>query len=171
MFANEKVRGVLWQGLLLAAVIAGGWYLFNNTQENLARSNIQVGFDFLGKEAGFEIAESLIDYDATRTYARAFLVGIGNTLYVALIGIVLATILGTIVGIARLSPNWLVRKLASAYVEVMRNVPLLLQLLVWYTFFTELLPGVRPSASAASVCPLSTARMPPRTTSAMNAAV
>ena len=143
MFRSEKVRGILWQVLLLVAVAAGGWYLFSNTQANLARSNIQVGFDFLTKEAGFEIAESLIDYDATDTYGRAFLVGVGNTLYVALIGIVLATILGTFVGIARLSENWLIRKLASAYVEVMRNVPLLLQLFVWYVFFTELLPGVR----------------------------
>ena len=151
MFANQKVRGFVWQALLLAAVVMGGWYLFNNTQQNLARSNIQVGFDFLGREAGFEIAESLIPYDATRTYARAFLVGIGNTLYVALIGIVLATILGTIVGISRLSRNWLVRKLASAYVEVMRNVPLLLQLLVWYTFFTELLPGVRQAINVGGL--------------------
>src|SRR5690606_11512760 len=155
MFASEKVRGILWQVLLLAAVVAGGWYVFNNTQENLARSNIQVGFGFLGREAGFEIAESLVEYDATHTYARAFLVGIGNTLYVALVGIILATILGTIVGIARLSRNWLVRKLASAYVEVMRNVPLLLQLLVWYTFFTELLPGVRQAINIGGVVFLS----------------
>ena len=129
MFGSEKVRGIVWQVLLLVVVVASGWYLFSNTQANLARSNIQVGFDFLHKEAGFEIAESLIPYDATRTYGRAFLVGIGNTLYVSVIGIVLATLLGTIVGIARLSQNWLVRKLASAYVEVMRNIPLLLQLL------------------------------------------
>lgn len=155
MFGSEKVRGIIWQVLLLAAVVAGGWYLFNNTQANLARSNIQVGFDFLGKEAGFEIAESLIQFDATRTYARAFLVGIGNTLYVALIGIILATILGTIVGIARLSRNWLVRKLASTYVEVMRNVPLLLQLLVWYAFFTELLPGVRQAINLGGLVFLS----------------
>ena len=155
MFASEKVRGILWQVLLLVAVVAGGWYLFNNTQENLARSNIQVGFGFLGREAGFEIAESLVEYDATHTYARAFLVGIGNTLYVALIGIILATILGTIVGIARLSRNWLVRKLASAYVEVMRNVPLLLQLLVWYAFFTEILPGVRQAINIGGLVFLS----------------
>ncbi len=155
MFGSEKVRGVVWQVLLLAAVVAGGWYLFNNTQQNLARSNIQVGFDFLGREAGFEIAESLIQYDATRTYARAFLVGIGNTLYVALVGIILATILGTIVGIARLSRNWLVRKLASAYVEVMRNVPLLLQLFAWYVFLTELLPPVRQAIDVGGVVFLS----------------
>jgi general L-amino acid transport system permease protein len=155
MFGSEKVRGIVWQVLLLVAVVVGGWYLFSNTQENLARSNIQVGFDFLSKEAGFEIAESLIPYDATQTYARAFLVGIGNTLYIALIGIILSTILGTVVGIARLSENWLVRKLASSYVEVMRNVPLLLQLLVWYAFFTELLPGVRQAINIGGLVFLS----------------
>ena len=155
MFRSEKVRGIIWQILLLAAVAVGGWYLFSNTQTNLARSNIQVGFDFLNKEAGFEIAESMIGYDATNTYGRAFLVGIGNTLYVALIGIVLATILGTFVGISRLSRNWLVRKLASAYVEVMRNVPLLLQLFVWYVFFTELLPGVRQAINIGGLVFLS----------------
>ena len=151
MFGSEKVRGIVWQVLLLVAVVASGWYLFSNTQANLARSNIQVGFDFLHKEAGFEIAESLIPYDATRTYGRAFLVGIGNTLYVSVIGIVLATLLGTIVGIARLSQNWLVRKLASAYVEVMRNIPLLLQLFAWYVFFTELLPSVRQAINVGGL--------------------
>ncbi|MGE0799023.1 MAG: amino acid ABC transporter permease [Lautropia sp.] len=151
MFGSEKARGILWQVLLLGAVLFGGWYLFHNTQLNLARSNIQVGFGFLGKEAGFEIAESLIDYDASRSFGRAFLVGIGNTLYVAIVGIILATILGTVIGIARLSDNWLLRKLASAYVEVMRNVPLLLQLLVWYTFFTELLPGIRQAINIGGV--------------------
>lgn len=151
MFGSEKVRGIIWQVVLIVAVVAGGWYLFSNTQANLARSNIQVGFDFLQKEAGFEIAESLIPYDATRTYGRAFLVGIGNTLYVSLIGIVLATFLGTIVGIARLSQNWLIRKLASAYVEVMRNIPLLLQLFAWYVFFTELLPSVRQSINVGGL--------------------
>jgi general L-amino acid transport system permease protein len=155
MFGSEKIRGIVWQVLLLLAVVAGGWYLFNNTQENLARSNIQVGFDFLSKEAGFEIAESWVSYDATHTYARAFLVGIGNTLYVALIGIILSTILGTLVGISRLSTNWLVRKLASSYVEVMRNVPLLLQLLVWYAFLTELLPGVRQAINIGGLVFLS----------------
>jgi general L-amino acid transport system permease protein len=132
-------------------VVAAGWYLFNNTQANLARSNIQVGFDFLGREAGFEIAEAPIAYDATHTYGRAFLVGVLNTLYVSLLGIVLATFLGTFVGVARLSSNWLVAKLASSYVEVMRNVPLLLQLFAWYVFFTEMLPPVRQAIEIGGV--------------------
>ncbi|MGE0313877.1 MAG: amino acid ABC transporter permease [Lautropia sp.] len=145
MFANEKARGIAWQVLLVAAIGLVAWYLIGNTLQNLATRNIQVGFDFLDKEAGFEIAESLIAYDATRSYARAFLVGLGNTLLVAACGIVLATILGVLIGIGRLSKNWLLATLSSAYVEVMRNVPLLLQMLVWYGLFTELLPSVRQS--------------------------
>jgi general L-amino acid transport system permease protein len=155
LIGSEKIRGIFWQALLLAVVVGVGWYLFRNTQANLARSNIQVGFDFLWREAGFEIAEAPIAYDATRTYGRAFLVGVLNTLYVSLLGIVLATILGTLIGVARLSSNWLVAKLASAYVEVMRNVPLLLQLFAWYVFLTELLPPVRQAINLGDVVFLS----------------
>ena len=143
MLANEKARGVFWQVLLVVAIGLVAWYLIGNTLDNLATRNIQVGFEFLGREAGFEIAESLIPYDATRSYSRAFVVGLGNTLLVALCGIVLATVLGVLIGIARLSRNWLLATLSSGYVEVMRNVPLLLQMLVWYGLFTELLPAVR----------------------------
>ncbi|PPE67256.1 amino acid ABC transporter permease [Caldimonas caldifontis] len=143
MFSNERVRGIAYQVLLLAAVVGVGWYLVSNTLHNLSTRQIQVGFGFLGREAGFEIAEKLIEYDATHTYARAFGVGLLNTLKVAVLGVVLATVLGTLIGIARLSSNWLLAKLASGYVEVMRNVPLLLQLFVWYGLFTELLPPVR----------------------------
>jgi general L-amino acid transport system permease protein len=145
MLANEKARGIFWQVLLVAVLAALAWFLISNTLENLALRKIQVGFDFLQKEAGFEIGESLIEYDASRNYTRAFLVGLGNTLLVALCGIVIATLLGILVGIARLSDNWLLAKLASSYVEVMRNVPLLLQLFVWHGLFTELLPPVRQS--------------------------
>jgi general L-amino acid transport system permease protein len=155
MFGNEKARGILYQVLLIAAILIGGWILFSNMQANLARSNIQVGFAFLDREAGFEIAEKMIEYDATHTFARAFLVGIGNTLFVAFLGIIIATILGTLIGIARLSENWLLKTAASAYVEVMRNVPLLLQLLVWYAVFTELLPGVRQAINIGDVIFLS----------------
>jgi general L-amino acid transport system permease protein len=143
MFSSERLRGIVYQALLLACVVGLGWWLVSNTLHNLASRNIQVGFGFLGREAGFEIAESPIDYDASHSYGRAFLVGLGNTAIVAVLGILAATVLGTLIGIARLSSNWLVARLASAYVEVMRNVPLLLQLLVWYGIFTELLPSVR----------------------------
>jgi len=137
------VRGLVYQALLLAAVIALAWYLIGNTLHNLASRNIQVGFAFLTKEAGFEIAEKVISYEPSDSYGRAFLVGLGNTLTVAAIGVVFATLLGTLLGVCRLSHNWLVARLASAYVELMRNVPLLLQLFVWYGLFTELLPSVR----------------------------
>ena len=143
MLSNERVRGIVYQLLLLAAVAFVGWYLVSNTLHNLATRQIHVGFDFLGREAGFEIAESQIAYGPADSYARAFAVGLVNTLHVALLGIVLATLIGTLVGIARLSSNWLLSRLASAYVEVMRNVPLLLQLFVWYGIFTELMPPVR----------------------------
>lgn len=143
MLSNERARGIFYQVLLLAAVFGVGWYLISNTLHNLSTRQIQVGFDFLGREAGFEIAESQIAYGPADTYLRAFLVGLFNTLHVAFIGIVLATILGTLVGIARLSSNWLLSRLASGYVETMRNIPLLLQLFVWYGVFTELMPPVR----------------------------
>lgn len=143
MLRSERFRGLLYQALLLAAVVGLGWYLVSNTLHNLATRNIQVGFGFLTKEAGFEIAEKVIAYDSSDSYGRAFLAGLGNTLVVAGLGVLFATLLGTVVGIARLSSNWLVARLASAYVEVMRNVPLLLQLFVWYGLFTELLPSVR----------------------------
>jgi general L-amino acid transport system permease protein len=143
MLGSERVRGAVYQALLLAAVVALGWYLVSNTLHNLATRNIQVGFGFLAKEAGFEIAEKVLPYEASDSYGRAFAVGLFNTLTVAALGIVFATAIGTVVGIARLSSNWLLSRLASGYVEVMRNIPLLLQLFVWYGVFTELLPPVR----------------------------
>jgi general L-amino acid transport system permease protein len=143
MFRSERARNILYQVLLLAGIVGLGWYLVSNTLHNLESRQIQTGFGFLSREAGFEIAESHIAYEPADSYARALLVGMANTLYVAALGIVIATVLGTLIGIARLSPNWLLAKIASSYVEVMRNVPLLLQLFVWYGLFTELLPAVR----------------------------
>ena len=110
---------------------------------NLSVRNITTGFDFLSREAGFAIGETPISYTPADTYARAISVGLLNTLRVALIGIVLATLLGTIIGIARLSKNWLIRKISSVYVEVMRNIPLLLQLFFWYAIISETMPGPR----------------------------
>jgi general L-amino acid transport system permease protein len=143
MFKSEKARGLLYQALLLAAVLGLGWYLVSNTLHNLQTRNIQVGFGFLSKEAGFEIAEKGIAYEPADSYGRAFAVGLVNTLTVAALGVFFATVIGTLVGIGRLSSNWLLAKFSAGYVEVMRNVPLLLQLFVWYGLFTELLPGVR----------------------------
>lgn len=135
-------RALLWQALVLAAVGGGLWWLVANTLHNLEARQIAAGFGFLGREAGFSIGESPIAYGPTDSYARALLVGILNTLKIAAIGIVLATVLGTLIGIARLSPNWLLSRLAGVYVEVMRNVPLLVQLFVWYALL-QTLPAPR----------------------------
>src|SRR5690606_2261560 len=118
-----------------------GWYLVSNTARNLDGMQVQTGFDFLGQRAGFDIGETVFSYMSSDTYFRAFLVGVGNTLRVALAGIVLATLLGTLVGIGRLSRNFLLRKLCDAYVETLRNIPLLIQLLATYLVITELLPS------------------------------
>ncbi|WP_232302804.1 ABC transporter permease subunit [Elstera litoralis] len=124
-------------------VLAAGWYLIHNTLTNLENRKIATGFSFLTREAGFSIGETLVPYSAADTYARAIWVGIINTLVISVIGIFLATILGTLVGVARLSTNWLLAKLASVYVEGLRNIPLLLQLFFWYQLVSEALPPVR----------------------------
>ncbi len=142
-WGDPRLRALLYQILAVAAVVAVAWYLVSNTLANLAARNITTGFGFLDRQAGFGIGETLIPYTAADTYFRALLVGLVNTLRVGLIGIVLATIIGTIIGIARLSSNWLVAKIAAGYVEIFRNIPLLLQLFFWYAVITEILPGPR----------------------------
>lgn len=138
-------RAAVLQLLVLSAVVLLGLYLVNNTLDNLARRGIASGFRFLSSEAGFGISQSLIEYSEASSYARAFWVGLLNTLLVSGLGIVLATVLGFVVGIARLSHNWLISKLASAYVEIFRNVPLLLQLFFWYFAVLRTLPAPRQS--------------------------
>ena len=140
---NPEKRGLVYQLLALLAVFGVSYYLFSNTQANLARQSIATGFGFLEKEASFEIAESLISYSAADTYARALLVGALNTLKVAFIGVILTTIIGTIIGIARLSSNWLVSRLAAMFIEIMQNIPVLLQLFFWYAIFYEAFPPPR----------------------------
>jgi len=140
---DPSFRAIVYQLLTLGLVIFVIWYLVSNLQANLKSRNIATGFGFFGLEAGFGIGEHLIEYSPASTYGRAYLVGILNTLYVAIIGIVLATILGTIIGVARLSKNWLIAKLSSAYVEGIRNIPLLLQLFLWYKVITESFPAAR----------------------------
>ncbi|MBL7211774.1 MAG: ABC transporter permease subunit [Desulfobacteraceae bacterium] len=119
------------------------WYLVSTTLGNLGKQGIATGFGFLDRESAFEIGESLIPYSAADTYARALLVGVLNTLRVALVGIVLTIILGAFIGIARLSGNWLVSKLAGIYIEVMQDIPVLLQLFFWYAIFYGMLPSPR----------------------------
>jgi general L-amino acid transport system permease protein len=149
---DPRIRNAIWQILFIGVVVAFVAFLVHNTFINLRRQNIASGFGFLDREAAFGIGESLIAYSPADTYARAFLVGLLNTLYVSALGIVLATVLGTVMGIARLSTNWLIRKLAQIYVETFRNIPLLLQLFFWWAMLRvsapaprqawELLPGV-----------------------------
>ncbi|MDX2479849.1 MAG: amino acid ABC transporter permease [Desulfuromusa sp.] len=136
-------RAIAFQIVALFIVSGVSYYLFSNTQANLARQSIATGFGFWGKEASFEIGESLIRYSAADTYSRALLVGALNTLKVAFIGIILTTILGSLVGIARLSSNWLVAKVAGSFIEVMQNIPVLLQLFFWYAIFYESFPAPR----------------------------
>jgi len=140
---DPKIRAIFYQVVVVFCVGWVIWYLVSNTLHNLSVRNITTGFAFLDREAGFAIGESLVSYTPADTYSRALTVGLLNTLRAAAIGIVLATILGTIIGIARLSRNWLIAKLASMYIEVMRNIPLLLQLFFWYALISENLPGPR----------------------------
>ena len=141
-FLNDpKIRAVLYQVVTIGMVGLLGYYLFSNTVANLHRQHIATGFNFLSKEASFEVGESLIEYSAADPYVKALLVGVLNTIKVAFIGIVLTVILGTFLGIARLSKNWLVAKLAAVYIEVMQDIPILLQLFFWYSFFYDILPA------------------------------
>jgi general L-amino acid transport system permease protein len=137
---SQAFRGLVYQVIALALIALAGWYLAHNTLENMRTRGIQSGFDFLSAPAGFDIGESLYPFDSGESYWRAFLIGLTNTLRVAIIGIVLTTVIGTLIGVGRFSRNGLVRGLCSAYVEFFRNVPVLLQLLMWYLLFTELLP-------------------------------
>ncbi|MGQ8917972.1 amino acid ABC transporter permease [Pseudomonas lundensis] len=140
--SDPRVRGWVFQIVTVVLVVWLGGYLFDNTQTNLQHRGITSGFDFLERSAGFGIAQHLIDYTESDSYARVFVIGLLNTLLVSAIGVVLATILGFIIGVARLSPNWMINKLATVYVEVFRNIPPLLQILFWYfaVFLTMPLP-------------------------------
>jgi len=142
-WSDPGVRAVVYQGMALGIVAIVAWMLVSNTLHNLSVRNIATGFGFLGKEAGFAIGESVIPYEASQSYGRAVLVGLLNTLRVAAVGIILATLLGTLIGIARLSGNRLLSGLCAAYIEVARNVPLLIQLFFWYALVTETAPGPR----------------------------
>jgi general L-amino acid transport system permease protein len=131
---------LIYQLVTVSVIVAVVLYLAHNTSTNMKSRGIQSGFDFMLGGAGFDIGESLFAFDSAEPYWRAYLVGFVNTLRVAVIGIVLTTVLGTLIGVGRFSRNALVRGLCSAYVEFFRNIPVLLQLLMWYLMFTELLP-------------------------------
>jgi len=142
---DPRVRSIVFQVLLILALVFGIWWIVDNTIENLRRSNISTGFDFLRGRAGFDISDSLIQYTSDSTYGRAILVGFWNTILVAVIGIVTATMLGFLIGIARLSNNWLLRKIAMIYVEIFRNIPPLLVIFFWYLGVLSILPAPRDS--------------------------
>ncbi|TAN27208.1 MAG: amino acid ABC transporter permease [Castellaniella sp.] len=140
---DPGTRALIYQILILGLVALGVWYLASNTLHNLAARNISTGFAFLHEEAGFAIGESMIDYSPASTYGHAVLVGLLNTLRVSVIGVIAATLFGTLLGISRLSKNWLISRLSGLYIEIMRNIPLLLQLFFWYALITEVMPGPR----------------------------
>ena len=147
VYNRPKIRAVCYQLILLAAVLWFGYEFALNAKANLDAQKITSGFGFLDNTAGFGVNQSLIPYDESDSYGRVFFVGLLNTLLVAGLGIVLATILGFVVGIARLSPNWLVARLGGGYVELIRNLPLLFQILFWYLAVLGTLPGPRQSIS------------------------
>ena len=130
---------------MVAAFIGLVWWLVDNTVANLARQNVATGFGFLDNNTGFDINQKLIAYDETSSYQRLLLVGLLNTAIVSVLGILFATLIGFMVGLARLSDNWLVSKLAFIYVEIFRNLPLLIQILFWYVLLIEILPHPKKS--------------------------
>jgi general L-amino acid transport system permease protein len=147
LFYDPKVRGLFYQVLLLVCVVFLIYHAATNAIENLQAAKIASGFGFLTNVAGFDIGQRLISYSATSTYGRAFVIGLLNTLLVASIGVVLATFLGFLIGVARLSSNWIIAKISMIYVEVIRNIPLLLQLLFWYNAVLTPLPQPRDSVN------------------------
>ena len=140
-------KGFVLQIVFLAVLIWLGYEIYANASANLQSQRIASGFGFLSQTAGFNVSQTLIPYSESDTYAHVFLVGLLNTLLVACVGIVLATLIGFVVGIGRLSPNWLIARIAGGYVELIRNLPLLFQILFWYLAVLVPLPGPRQSIS------------------------
>jgi general L-amino acid transport system permease protein len=144
-FYDQEVQAVLWQIVVLGAVVLLAAFLIRNTYINLETRSIKTGYGFLARESGFEIGESLISYSAANSYGYALLVGFLNTIHVSIIGIAAATILGILIGVAMLSRNWLISRLAMGYVHFLRNIPVLLQIILWYSILISerFLPGPR----------------------------
>ena len=144
---NPRVRAFFIQSLVVLALVLFFAFIINNTIENMKTRGIASGFEFMGQTAGFSISQHLIDYEEANSYGRAFVVGLLNTILIAALGIVFATIIGFFIGIARLSSNWLISRMATAYIEILRNVPLLLQILFWYIAVLRALPRTKQSLS------------------------
>ena len=142
---TRRIRDAAFQAALLLGVALLIWAMASNAVETMQRQKIASGFAFLDHTAGFDVVQALVTYNETSTYGRVLLVGILNTLLVAVIGIAIATVLGFVVGIGQLSKNWLIGRLARAYVETLRNIPLLLQIFFWYFAVLRAVPGPRES--------------------------
>ncbi|RUM25239.1 amino acid ABC transporter permease [Rhizobium vallis] len=142
---DPTIRGIFFQVLTIVLLVTFVWWVAHNTAVNLARANIASGFGFLNGRAGFEVGQSLIAYSSDSTYGRALVVGLLNTMLIAVTGIITATIIGFIIGIGRLSRNWLIAKLCTVYVEVFRNIPPLLVIFFWYSGVLAVLPNARES--------------------------
>ncbi len=152
---DPKIRSAAVQSIMVLVVGFLFYEIIHNTIDNLTRRNIATGFGFFNKSAGFDLIQSLIFYSSESTYGRALVVGFLNTLLVASLGIFFATVLGFFVGIMRLSKNWLVAKLATIYIEGVRNVPLLLQMFVWYGVVLKSMPGPREAIDIGGIIFLS----------------
>jgi|TARA_Y100000816_G_scaffold179207_1_gene129543 general L-amino acid transport system permease protein len=142
---NRSVQGIFYQIITLGLVALGIYYIVTNTARNMLERGLASGFHFLGVESQFDIGMTLIEYSPTSTYLDSFIVGLLNTLLVAGVGILFATIIGFTIGIMRLSSNWLIAKIAEAYVEILRNIPLLLQIFFWYFAVLRALPKPKES--------------------------
>ena len=152
---DPKTRSFAVQVIMVVAVVLGAYYLYSNAAANLAKLNKTFGYDFWNRTAGFDIIQSLIPYTSDSSYGTAIIVGFLNTLLIAFLGIIFATVIGFIIGIMRLSKNWLVAKIAMVYVETVRNVPLLLQLFVWYKLVLVPLPDSREALNFGDMIYLS----------------
>ncbi|TLP41141.1 amino acid ABC transporter permease [Arcobacter arenosus] len=146
-YNNPEKRAIIYQILALAGIFIFTYFVLNNMFINIEKRGINTGFDFLGSEAGFGIIQSLIEYDESNSHGRVFLVGLLNTVLVSAISIFFATLIGLLVGIGRLSKNWMISKLSMVYVETFRNIPILLQILFWYNVVLASLPSPRQSFS------------------------
>ncbi len=145
------VRSAVIQILLVALIVLIGWFIYRTTRQNILNQGIPFGLDFFWIESGFSISQTLIPFNEADTYARAFLVGLLNTLFVSALGVVFATIIGFLVGIGRLSRNWIIARLCGGYVEIIRNLPLLFQILFWYLAVLAALPVPRQSFSLGDI--------------------
>ena len=144
---DPKYRALFFQVLLISVLAYFFYTIIQNTLDNMTARGVSTGFGFMSEPAGFDILQTLVPFDSTYSFGRSFIVGVLNTLLVTALGIIFATILGFIIGVARLSNNWLVSKIATVYIETFRNIPLLIQIIFWYSLIVGSLPAVRDSFS------------------------